>query len=659
LANDVIDPESVVVEAKYSGNGSESRADGRKISWNVPESPNGLLLAFRVKVWQDGGNTPIEQCISLDEFKVKNGVVFSGLNNGHYSVDIRSVTLAGTSESAILEKLFQVYVPGWLTWDKALYITAGILLVLIAIGLILYRYIRRHFGKKVQEYLRQTISANPEYLSQLDVYKADEWELKREDLILHEEIGRGTFGKVLRGTGNNITSVCGVKFGKCAIKTVPECATNAERLHFLIEASVMKQFNTSFIVKLYGVVSEGHPVLVVMEMMDLGNLRDYLRARRPDSEENVDNAPLPSMISYFKWATQIADGMAYLESLKFCHRDLAARNCMVSNDETVKIGDFGMARDIYYHEYYKPAGKRLMPVRWMAPESLKDGKFTVKSDVWSYGIVLYEMLTLGQQPYAGLGNDQVFNYIGVKRNILVRPVGCPDFWYDLMRVCWKYDPRDRPCFYQIVIHLKSTIDNCFKDFPAIREQGMAVFDRCFVVQNFDDIEDEDYDFTYNEDEEEARKHKMLKELELLANQEDDPEYYKQGFGAPGNMEGSNVGEDGEGGRFNMLTLQDLTHSEKPEKPEILSKKMIKARDKEREKFHKKQKELNEKRKRESKPVEEIELADQTSAMFINTESKPEITILDEKDNPTLNKVKIDDKTALPSEKQQLMDEEEN
>uniref|UniRef100_A0A914YBP3 Protein kinase domain-containing protein n=1 Tax=Panagrolaimus superbus TaxID=310955 RepID=A0A914YBP3_9BILA len=122
----------------------------------------------------------------------------------------------------------------------------------------------------------------------------------------------------------------------------------------------MKQFNTAYIVKLYGVVSEGQPVLVVMEMMDQGNLRDYLRARRPDSEENTNNAPPPTMMNYFKWAAQISDGMSYLESLKFCHRDLAARNCMVAQDETVKIGDFGMARDIYYHEYYKPAGKRLM-----------------------------------------------------------------------------------------------------------------------------------------------------------------------------------------------------------------------------------------------------------------------------------------------------------
>ncbi|KAI6214771.1 Protein tyrosine kinase [Aphelenchoides besseyi] len=216
-------------------------------------------------------------------------------------------------------------------------------------------------------------------------------------------------------------------------------------------------------------------------MMEKGNLRDFLRAHRPDAEENVNKYPLPDPNQYFTWAAQIVDGMAYLESIKFCHRDLAARNCMVHADETIKIGDFGIARDIYYHEYYQPTGKRLMPVRWMSLESLKDGKFTVKSDIWSYGIVLYEMLTLGQQPYAGLGNDQVFNYIGVQRRVMVRPMDCPDHWfvrmsfreyshcrYNLMRCCWRYDPRERPCFWQVVDHLQD------KTTPAFRQVSFAL-----------------------------------------------------------------------------------------------------------------------------------------------------------------------------------------
>uniref|UniRef100_A0A914LJ91 Protein kinase domain-containing protein n=1 Tax=Meloidogyne incognita TaxID=6306 RepID=A0A914LJ91_MELIC len=363
------------------------------------------------------------------------------------------------------------------------------------------------FGKKVEEYWRQTISANPEYLSQMELYKADEWELKRDDIILEQEIGRGTFGKVFRGYGKNVRSIMGETFGDCAVKTVPETASNAERLHFLIEASVMKQFNTSFIVKLYGVVSDGQPVLVVMELMEKGNLRDFLRSHRPGAEENKENRPLPTANQYFNWAAQIADGMAYLESLKFCHRDLAARNCMVHANESVKIGDFGMARDIYYHEYYKPAGKRLMPVRWMAPESLKDGKFTLKSDVWSYGIVLYEMLTLGQQPYAGLGNDQVFNYTGVQRHVLNKPTGCPDFWYGLMLLCWKYDPRERPTFRQIVRYIENYASDEFVKSSYVLNNVQIMPE----AYNFDiDLDDEimkrnviNEEFVYGQEEEDG------------------------------------------------------------------------------------------------------------------------------------------------------------
>ncbi|NXI48635.1 IGF1R factor, partial [Rynchops niger] len=106
-------------------------------------------------------------------------------------------------------------------------------------------------------------------------------------------------------------------------------------------------------------------------------------------------------------AGEIADGMAYLNANKFVHRDLAARNCMVSEDFTVKIGDFGMTRDIYETDYYRKGGKGLLPVRWMSPEALKDGIFNTQSDVWSFGVVLWEIATLAEQPYQGMSNEQV------------------------------------------------------------------------------------------------------------------------------------------------------------------------------------------------------------------------------------------------------------
>ncbi|VDN21727.1 unnamed protein product, partial [Gongylonema pulchrum] len=326
---------------------------------------------------------------------------------------------------------------------KVILLIIGVVIIILVICAIAIRLtFKKIMGEKIRE-IHQQISANPEYLSQMDVYKPDEWELNRADIHLEEEIGRGSFGQVFLGYGENCRSVLGAVFGECAVKTVAETASSAERLHFLVEASVMKQFDTSFI----------------------GNLRDYLRSRRPECDENIDNLPIPSEGDYIRWASQIADGMGYLEALKFCHPDMLVSgelyvrrvNCLkafVNEFDTVKIGDFGMARDVYYHEYYRPGGRRLMPVRWLAPESLLDGKFTLKSDVWSYGIVLYEMLTLAQQPYKGIANDEVFDYIGVQKRIMAKPTECPDFWYDLMARCWKFNARDRPTFAQIVFILQ-------------------------------------------------------------------------------------------------------------------------------------------------------------------------------------------------------------
>lgn len=157
------------------------------------------------------------------------------------------------------------------------------------------------------------------------------------------------------------------------MKTVNEKASYRDRLDFLDEASVMKDYNTEHVIKLIGVVSDGQPALVLMELMENGDLKNYLRSLRPDSENNHRNLPVPTITEILQMAIEIADGMSYLSVRKIVHRDLAARNCMVSNNVVVKVGDFGMARDIYETEYYRKQGKGLLPVRWMAPESIKVG----------------------------------------------------------------------------------------------------------------------------------------------------------------------------------------------------------------------------------------------------------------------------------------------
>uniref|UniRef100_A0A0N5AQ89 receptor protein-tyrosine kinase n=1 Tax=Syphacia muris TaxID=451379 RepID=A0A0N5AQ89_9BILA len=240
----------------------------------------------------------------------------------------------------------------------------------------------------------------------------------------------------------------GYNFTECAVKRSPLTDDTLSRKHFIAEGQLMKNFDTTFIIKLYGIsAGKGQPALIFLEYMENGNLRDLLRGRRCKQEQDAVN-----MEQCFLWGAQIADAMAYLEAYQFVHRDLAARNILVDGKENVKLGDFGLTRDVYYHEYYRPSGARPLPVRWMSPETMRDGIFTSKSDVWSYGIVLYEIFTLGERPYPHVDNDLVFDYVE-ERNVNKKPFGCPSFWYDLMLECWHFQPNSRPTFAEIVTKL--------------------------------------------------------------------------------------------------------------------------------------------------------------------------------------------------------------
>lgn len=200
----------------------------------------------------------------------------------------------------------------------------------------------------------QYITINPDYIP---AYNPDEWEVPRENVKLSRELGGGSFGAVYEGTVRGLNGADDEI--KCAIKTVNMNASPGERYEFLKEASVMKAFKCHHVVKLLGVVSVGQPVYVLMELMSNGDLKTFLRSRRT-TEDSPDVKP-PTLEQLLMMALQIADGMAYLAAKKFVHRDLAGRNCMVAGDMTVKIGDFGMTRDVYDTDYYRK-GNRVITV---------------------------------------------------------------------------------------------------------------------------------------------------------------------------------------------------------------------------------------------------------------------------------------------------------
>ncbi|XP_061182836.1 uncharacterized protein LOC133191143 [Saccostrea echinata] len=284
-------------------------------------------------------------------------------------------------------------------------------------------------------------------------------------VCLDSLLGEGSFGQVFKGKL--------LKYGDykddipIAIKKLPAGSMNENISDFLFEALTLSKFDHINIVGCLGITSDPKgELLLILELMEGGDLRKYLRDHRKNEDLSVQEL--------LKISIDIAHGCQYLEENKFIHRDIAARNCLLSSLDTnkiAKIGDFGFAKDIYGTDYYKKSEMTMVPVRWMPEESFKNGKFSSKSDVWAYGVLLWEIFAFGQLPYEDLTNCEVMAKV-MNGHRMGQPRHCPVQVYNVMGECWNTEPDKRPCFKTVVTLLSSIYTHTFSQNTQQNSNGI-------------------------------------------------------------------------------------------------------------------------------------------------------------------------------------------
>ncbi|KAI7799925.1 tyrosine-protein kinase SRK2 [Triplophysa rosa] len=260
----------------------------------------------------------------------------------------------------------------------------------------------------------------------------DQWEIPRTSVKLLKKLGAGQFGEVFEGIWNDTTAV--------AVKTLKHGTMDPK--DFLREAQIMKRLRHPRLIQLYAVCTMEEPIYIITELMSNGSLLEYLQKDRGSRLHLSDQISM---------GAQVAAGMAYLELQNYIHRDLAARNVLVGDNNMCKVADFGLARVFLMESensddnVYEAKEGTKFPVKWTAPEAIHENKFTIKSDVWSFGILLYEIFTFGQMPYPTLTNYQVVKKLTTGYRMSCPP-NCQKYLYEIMSDCWKEVPADRPTF---------------------------------------------------------------------------------------------------------------------------------------------------------------------------------------------------------------------
>ncbi|XP_078411296.1 tyrosine-protein kinase Srms [Cetorhinus maximus] len=273
-----------------------------------------------------------------------------------------------------------------------------------------------------------------------NVYKADEWERPREEFTLLRKLGEGHFGEVWEGVWKENQHV--------AIKMLKKDDMIEDE--FVKEVKAMKNIKHPKLIQLYAICSIEEPIYIVTELMTKGNLQEYLQG---------DEGETLTMTHHVYIASQVADGMAYLECQKFVHRDLAARNVLVGEELICKVADFGLARLIRDEVYHVRAGTKI-PVKWTAPEAANYQRYSVKSDVWSFGVLLYEIVTYGKEPYERMTNKEVMDQVNHGYRMPC-PKNCAQDIYGIMLRCWNESEENRPSFSTLLDELNSLYATCY------------------------------------------------------------------------------------------------------------------------------------------------------------------------------------------------------
>ncbi|XP_061389167.1 tyrosine kinase receptor Cad96Ca [Musca vetustissima] len=285
---------------------------------------------------------------------------------------------------------------------------------------------------------------------QRNPHKNEQWEFPRHKLKFFNILGEGAFGQVWRCEAAEIGGTCGIT--TVAVKTLKENATEAEKKDLLSELEVMKSLESHVnVVGFLGCCTDKDPIFVIIEYVNKGKLQTYLRSSRAERHYGNTHGKSDILTSgdLTSFMYQVANGMHFLTSRGIIHRDLAARNILITDDHICKVADFGFARDVITSKIYERKSEGKLPIRWMAIESLYDNIFSAKSDIWSFGILMWEIVTLGSTPYPGYSAAEVMRKVrdGYR---LEKPEHCRRELYNIMYYCWSKDPNDRPSFEELV-----------------------------------------------------------------------------------------------------------------------------------------------------------------------------------------------------------------